>query len=166
MRKLERIQSVKRLGIILCQQLSSQTRVCFHPWLFPSGVMASDRKELGEQLSFNGSPPLGEDGIFQVHWERGHCTDRKVIFLKILPLFTQGDTAARCPGESERSRGTKCLRSWGSEGGITGGFSSGSAGALRHILQEPAGSHLPSWALCCLKKPSAGLFVAQITELG
>lgn len=37
------------------------------PAVFPTGVMASDGKELSEQLSFNESPPLWEDGHLQAH---------------------------------------------------------------------------------------------------
>lgn len=121
MRKPECIQAVKSCGnnSLSTSQLID-TDVFPSMAVFPSGVMASDRKELWEQLSFNESPPLQEDGIFQVHWERGHCRDRKVIFLEILPLFTQGDTAPTCPGRSERCRGTNCLRNWGSEREIIG----------------------------------------------
>lgn len=68
MRKPECIQSVKRCGnnSLSTAQLTD-TDVCPSMAGFPSGVMASDRKELWEQLSFNESPPLWENGIFQVH---------------------------------------------------------------------------------------------------
>lgn len=128
----------------------------------PSRVMASDRKGLWEQLSFNESPPLQKDGIFQAHWERGHCRERKLIFLEILPLFTQGDTAPKCPERQERSRGTRSLRNWGSGREIVEGrFSSRVSRNFEalskrqektHSAGTPVGSHLPSWALCHLKQ--------------
>lgn len=121
MRKPECIQSVERCGdnSLSTSQLTDMD-VFPSMALFPSGVMASDGRELWEQLSFNECPPLREDGIFQEHWERGHWRDRKVIFLAILPLFTQGDTAPTHPGRSGRSRGRKCLRNWGSGREIIG----------------------------------------------
>lgn len=48
---------------------------------FPIGVMASDGKELFEQLRFNESPPLWEDGILQVHREHGLCRGAESLFL-------------------------------------------------------------------------------------
>lgn len=65
MRKPEHIHYVKRcennsLSTFQLADTDSTT-------LFPTGVMASDGKELFEQLNFNESPPLWEDGLLQAH---------------------------------------------------------------------------------------------------
>lgn len=65
MRKPEHIHYVKRcennsLSTFQLTDTDSTT-------LFPTGVMASDGKELFERLNFNESPPLWEDGLLQAH---------------------------------------------------------------------------------------------------
>jgi len=81
MRKPEHIHYVKRCekNSLSTFQLTDTDRTA----VFPTGGMASDGKELSEQLSFNESPPLWEDGLLQAHWEQGHCgkTENLLLFL-------------------------------------------------------------------------------------
>lgn len=116
MRKPEWIQAVKRLG----NNSLSTSQMCFRPWLgFHQQWWHQTGKNYGNNWALM-NLLLFEKMEFSKCTENAGTANRKLISLEILPLFTQGDTAPRWPGRSERSSGTKSVRNWGSEREIIG----------------------------------------------